>query len=164
MFQFCTLTAVINGRELKYDIETNEIWGQNYSFKDKRWEVKSGSRNGGYLCMSIGNKLYLYHRIIYKFYNPTWDIDNCSNNNSIDHINGTTTDNCITNLRNVTHQQNQWNQTKAKGYYRDKSKKKWVAQIKLNRKKIHLGYFDLEEDARNAYLEAKKVHHIIIDM
>ena len=28
-------------------------------------------------------------------------------------------------------------------------------------KNKHLGYFDLEEDARQAYLEAKKIYHTI---
>ena len=160
-WNFCTLSTIINGRELKYDLETKLIWGQNYKFKDKRWEVKSGSRAGDYLCMTIGNKKYQYHRLIYKFYNPSWDIEDGSKDNAIDHINGTKTDNCITNLRNVTQQQNNWNQTKAKGYYWYERLKKWVAQICVSRKVIHLGLFDLEAEARNAYLEAKKIHHII---
>ena len=162
MFQFCTLTTVINGRELRYDMETNEIWCANK--RSGKWAVKKISRQHDYLTMNIGGKMYLIHRIIYKFYNPDWDIEDGSNDNSIDHINGTTTDNRIQNLRNVTHQQNQWNQTKAKGYCWSKSMKKWRAVIHLNSKRIHLGYFDLEEDARNAYLEAKKIYHIIIKM
>ena len=161
MFKFCTLTTVINGRELKYNIETNEIWGQNYKFKDKRWEVKSSSRSRGYLCMTIGSNKYALHRVIYKFYNPDWDIEDGSHDNSIDHINGHIDDNRIANLRNLTHQQNAFNRTKAKGYCWDKRMKKWTAQICVSLRVIHLGYFDLEEDARNAYLEAKKVHHII---
>ena len=39
--------------------------------------------------------------------------------------------------------------------------KKWCAQIKINKKKKHIGYFDNEEDARNAYLEAKAKYHVI---
>ena len=162
MFQVCTLTAVINGRELRYDIETNAIWG--IDGRTKKWEVKTATRQGGYLQTRIGKKMYLIHRIIYKFYNPEWNIEDGSKNNSIDHINGTTDDNQIANLRNVTNQQNCFNRTKAKGYYWNKALKKWMAYIKLNGKMIHLGYFVLEEDARNAYLEAKKVYHIIIKM
>ena len=157
---FCTLSTVINGRELKYDIETKLIWCVHG--KTKKWAVRKISRQGdGYLCMTIGSKTYQHHRIIYKFYNPNWNIEDGSTNNSIDHINGTKTDNCIANLRNVTNQKNQWNRTKAKGYTWNKARKKWKAQIKLNNKLFHLGLYDLEEDARNAYLEAKKVLHII---
>ena len=157
-WNFCTLTTVINGRELKYDIESGEIWCVHG--KSKKWEVKSVYKDGDYLKLRIGNKMYLQHRVIYKFYNPNWNIDNCSTNNSIDHINHNTTDNCIANLRNLTHQQNQFN-TKAKGYYWNKAAMKWVTRIHLNGGSIYLGHFDLEEDARNAYLEAKRVHHII---
>ena len=155
--KFCT----INERELKYDIETNEIWGQNYKFRCRPWEVKSSCKNGDYLCMRIGSKMYQHHRVIYKFYNPNWNIEDGSRDNSIDHINGHRDDNRIENLRNLTNQQNCFNQTKAKGYSWDKKSKKWRAHIHLNAEQIHLGLFDLEEDARNAYLEAKKVYHII---
>jgi hypothetical protein len=79
----------------------------------------------------------------------------------IDHINGEPSDNKISNLRPVTNQQNHFNQTKAKGYYWNQKLNKWIAQIMLNGKKIHLGCFDNEEDARAAYLEAKEKYHII---
>ena len=94
-WNFCTLTTVINGRELKYDMESGEIWCQNYKFKCRPWEVKSGSSNGNYLQMKIGNKKYQYHRIIYKFYNPNWDIEDGSQDNSIDHKNGKKTESRI---------------------------------------------------------------------
>ena len=158
-WNFCTLTTVINGRVLKYDLETKLIWCANKT--SGKWRVKKISRQNEYLKIDVGSKMYYLHRVIYKFYNPNWDIEDGSNDNSIDHINGTTTDNCITNLRNVTNQQNQWNHTKAKGYCWREDMNKWRAQIELNGKSIYLGCFDLEEAARNAYLEAKKVHHII---
>jgi len=39
----------------------------------------------------------------------------------------------------------------------DKSKSKWRVQIKLTGRNIHLGYFDIEADAAEAYLRAKAV-------
>ena len=159
MFKFCTLTTTINNRELKYDIETNEIWCANK--RSGKWTVRKISNHVEYLKIRIGNKVYLHHRVIYKFYNPEWNIEDGSTDNSIDHKNGKTTDNHIANLRNVTHQQNHWNYTKAIGICWVESLKKWKAQICVNRKKINLGYFDLKEDARNAYLEAKKIYHNI---
>jgi hypothetical protein len=157
---FCTLTTVINGRELKYDIETGLIWCANKT--SGKWKVKPSYKNNEYRRLTVGRKNYYIHRVIYKFYNPEWNIDDASvQNNSIDHINGTKTDNYITNLRNLTNQQNHFNQTNAKGYYWCVNSNKWKAAICLNGKNIHLGMFNLEEDARNAYLEAKKVYHII---
>lgn len=81
--------------------------------------------------------------------------------NEIDHINGIRNDNRIINLRSVSHQQNIWNQTKAKGYYWYKRDNKWQSQIKFNGKQICLGRYNTEEEARNAYLQAKEKYHII---
>ena len=36
-----------------------------------------------------------------------------------------------------------------------------MSKISLNRKTIHLGYFDNEQDARKAYLNAKLIYHVI---
>ena len=79
----------------------------------------------------------------------------------IDHINGNRMDNRISNLRGVTKQKNQWNRTTAKGYTWFKINNKWRSQIYLNSKKIHLGSFNTEEEARNAYLAAKEIYHKI---
>lgn len=43
-----------------------------------------------------------------------------------------------------------------KGYYFDKRSSRFIANIKVFGKRIVLGYFILEEDARNAYLKAKE--------
>lgn len=88
----------------------------------------------------------------------------CVNNeiaNEIDHINGIKTDNRIENLRSVTHQQNMWNVSKAKGYGFHKNIKKYMAYISINRKLKHLGYYENEIDARNAYINAKQQLHKI---
>jgi hypothetical protein len=76
----------------------------------------------------------------------------------VDHIDRDKSNNHISNFRPATSQENNFN-TDAKGYSWHKRAKKWQAQIQLNRKSIHLGYFDKEEDARNAYLKAKAIYH-----
>jgi len=43
-----------------------------------------------------------------------------------------------------------------KGYSWDGQKQKWKARIKINQRLRHLGYFDREEDAHQAYLVAKR--------
>jgi hypothetical protein len=43
-----------------------------------------------------------------------------------------------------------------KGYSWDAQKQKWKARIKINQRLRHLGYFDREEDAHQAYLVAKR--------
>jgi hypothetical protein len=79
----------------------------------------------------------------------------------IDHINGIRDDNKICNLRAVTHQQNQWNRINVKGYSLKKNEQKWRSSIVFNNKKIHLGGYNTEQEARNAYLEAKQKYHAI---
>lgn len=81
--------------------------------------------------------------------------------NQIDHINGVRDDNRIINLRSVNQQQNNWNRTKAKGYHWYKRDNKWMSKIKINYKTIYLGLFNTEEEARQAYLNAKQIYHVI---
>jgi len=101
------------------------------------------------------------HRLVYYAHNPDWDIWDASPDNQIDHINRKRDDNRIDNLHIVNNQQNNFNRSDVKGYYWCNTNNKWDAQIKLNGKSIHIGYFDNEEDAHNAYLEAKAIYHVI---
>ena len=111
-----------------------------------------------YYIIKINKKVYRLSRIIYKAHNKDWDITDISMNNFIDHINRDSTDNRIENLRVLTNQQNQFNRN-AKGYHWNKQRNKWRAQIRINGKVKHLGYFDKEQDATIAYLKAKEIHH-----
>jgi hypothetical protein len=43
-----------------------------------------------------------------------------------------------------------------KGYSWNNQKQKWQARIKVNQRIRHLGFFDNEEDAHQAYLKAKR--------
>lgn len=79
----------------------------------------------------------------------------------VDHINGDKLDNRKANLRLVTRQQNSFNTGPRKGsksqfkgvgwFSRDR---KWRARIMLNGKEIHLGLFEREIDAAEAYNSA----------
>lgn len=78
-----------------------------------------------------------------------------------DHINGDGLDNRRENLRRCTHQQNTFNtrsRNDSTSHYKGVSWKmeasKWVAQIQVNGKKKHLGYFVNEDDAARAYDDA----------
>ena len=90
------------------------------------------------------NKSGLMHRLILG--SPA--------NKVIDHINHQPFDNRKSNLRICDHCENLRNR-KAKGYMFVKRKKKWMAQIKVNYKSIGLGYFDTEEEAKEARRKAE---------
>jgi hypothetical protein len=77
----------------------------------------------------------------------------------VDHRNHIGLDNRRTNLREATHAQNNYNRKKIegagssiyKGVMFHKDHNKFYASIKVNRRKIFLGYFDSEIDAAKAY-------------
>lgn len=80
-----------------------------------------------------------------------------------DHQNHNTLDNSRINLRVCTQQENLMNQESAlnttsrfKGVHWYKRSKKWRAQIVINKKVKHLGYFIYEKLAALAYNEAAK--------
>lgn len=79
----------------------------------------------------------------------------------VDHISGERLDNRRCNLRAISHQENGFNHTRARGCHWSERDRKWYAHIGLNGKRLYLGLFATEEEARAAYLAAKLVHHKI---
>ena len=81
-------------------------------------------------------------------------IENPSKLPLVDHINGDKQNNRVENLRFATKSQNQANSklyststTGIKGVTWHKQNKKFYAQIKINSKQYHLGYYDFKEEA-----------------
>lgn len=112
----------------------------------------------GYCMIKIKNKNIMTHRIIAMVY---LGLDIYDLTKQIDHIDRCRTNNNINNLRIVTNQQNQFN-TNHKGYSWHSLMKKWCTRIRVNKKIMFTNYFNTEEEARNAYLEAKEKYHIIL--
>jgi len=163
----CYINFSIDGRELMIHEDNPEdvkMWrthSGNRKLKNPRWnQLKIQNDKDGYKLISITPKRYSLHRINYYAHNQSWNIHDSSMDNFIDHEDIDITNNNIENLRVVTNQENCFNR-KVKGYYWNKRTQKWVARIMVNYKQKHLGYFDLEEDARQAYLTAKEIYHII---
>lgn len=76
----------------------------------------------------------------------------------IDHIDGDKLNNCRSNLRIATNQQNQCNRKRQanntsgyKGVCWSKQDKKWCARIRFSDKRYHLGFFDTPEAAHKEY-------------
>ena len=77
----------------------------------------------------------------------------------VDHANGDTLDNQLENLRIVTQRQNSQNRKSHRagrlvGTTYNKLAKKWQSCIKIDGKQKHLGLFDSEIKAHQAYNEA----------
>ena len=117
-----------------------------------KWCAVKG-RNAWYAKRRDGKNILYLHRIILD----------AKPGEECDHINGDGLDNRKSNLRIVTHQQNQHNQrklnprsSKYKGVCKRKDRRGWDAYIQVNYEQIHLGTFDSEEEAAKAY-DAKAV-------
>jgi hypothetical protein len=111
----------------------------------------------GYLTGRLGGRNYKAHRIAWAVYYGEWPTA------QIDHINGSRSDNRITNLRAVTNSENGKNQrvrsTNKTGepcvawFPRDS---KWWVKITVNRRQKHIGYFDTMVEAVDARNRAYK--------
>ena len=152
------------GRKIKYDEGKLWLWRERWGkrkLKNPYWyELKGALDKDGYRQVNINYKIYKFHRVVYWINNKNWKLHDSSTDNSIDHIDRDKSNNNIENLRVVTNQENSWNQD-CKGYSFHKARGKYAAEITVNGKKKHLGRFENEDDARNAYLNAKAIHHRI---
>jgi hypothetical protein len=84
----------------------------------------------------------------------------------IDHIDSDGLNNMRSNLRVATHAENQRNSRISpknssgfKGVSWHKKNRRWHAQISVDGKKLHLGYFDTPEEAHAAYVAASERLH-----
>lgn len=117
----------------------------------------------GYKIGSIFGILLRAHRVIWAMKTERWP------DGEIDHINGDKSDNRFCNLRLVSRSINQRNRriqiNNTSGYTGvvfDKRRKKWIAQIGINKTNKYLGQFDDKFDAVMARLisERQEMYHI----
>lgn len=85
-------------------------------------------------------------------------ITNAPKGVDVDHIDGNGLNNTRENLRFASRTQNMQNErnirkgtSRYKGVWFSKQKSKWIAEIKVNKRKIHLGTFADEEEAAKTY-------------
>lgn len=145
---------------LEYKKETGKfMWKVRVNSKVPAFAEAGTPQSNGYIFITIKGKKLLAHRLAWFLENGEFP------NGFIDHINGIRTDNRISNLRVVTSSENIQNQRKPKGRnpYLGVSAIKgttfWQAHISANGKQKNLGRFKTPEEARDAYIEAKKVWH-----
>ena len=136
----------------------NLIWKVSIGKRAKVGNIVGSINNCGYIVTTINKKSYLVHRLIYA-----WHYGIFNSSMQIDHINRDRSDNRIENLRVVTNQQNKFNKTNTKGYTYNKKNKKFQARITINGKEKNLGYFNNEDEAHTAYLNAKEKVHTFDD-
>lgn len=150
-------------RLLHYNPETGV-----FTWLVKRGRQAAGYRAGtlnkhwGYYYICIDRRLYRRNRLAWFYTYGEWP------KYDVDHIDGVTTNDAISNLRDVTRSQNMQNRKGAQSNSRSGilgvhqyRNGRWRAQIKgTGTPNQYLGEFDTPEEARAAYLEAKRSIHI----
>lgn len=113
----------------------------------------------GYLVVRIDGFTYRLNRLAWLYYYREWP----PFGKFVDHLNLNRTDNRIANLRLATNSENMRNRdvpknntSGIKGVWFHGQLKKWIAEIKIDYKKIHLGVFVEKEDARKARIKAEE--------
>lgn len=156
-----TLTADRARELLTYDPETGDFyWRQTMGHRGKAGKI-AGAVRGGYRIIGVEKLTYAAHRLAWLITFGSWPMA------EIDHINGDPGDNRIANLRDVSRAENLQNQRVAQrrnkcgllGVSFHKAREKWRAQIAINGKSQHLGYFDTPEEAHQAYVLKKRELH-----
>lgn len=140
---------------VSYDPCTGVFTWKKHKHKARIGKVVGGDNGKGYLktCITINgerNVIFL-HRL-------AWFITHGESPKFVDHINRNSLDNRISNLRSCTHAENMRNTKVRGGHSRHKGvsllKGRWVSYISFNKKRIHLGSFNTEEEAAKAYNDA----------
>lgn len=151
---FTWRTRSVDTFEAKNTIRAMRSWNARYAGQP----AMNNNTARGYLSGMIRGKRVAAHRIAWAHHYGEWP------NGEIDHINGDGLDNRISNLRIATSAQNQRNvkrrskrkypRSEKRGAHWHKGNGRWSSSIR-----IHLGYFDTEEEASAAYEKAAKEIH-----
>lgn len=120
-------------------------WNSKYAGKP------AGTINiNGYVAVVIDYVNFMGHRLIWKMVHGHDPVE-------IDHIDGDRLNNRVSNLRDVSRQQNNCNRRVRKdsssgilGVYWIARKKKWTSEVRLDNRKRCLGYFSTIEEAAAA--------------
>lgn len=131
-------------------------WNARFAGK----EALCAPHSNGYLFGAIANQKLFAHRAAWALHYGAWP------DGEIDHINHDRTDNRISNLRIACRSQNARNLSRSRrnisgvtGVFRHSQTSTWQAQIRVNRKSIHLGSFHEINDA----IAARKAAEIKYD-
>jgi hypothetical protein len=139
----------------RYNPETGDIYGI-------RNAIVETTNKGGYIkmCFNVGDykktELLGHHFAWYMTYgNVDFDM--------LDHINGDRIDNRISNLRIADSTINNRNiiLDNVKGFNVDKRNGRFISRIVINKKLKYIGSYITEQEAREAYLNAKEKYHSI---
>ena len=155
------ITAERLRQVLHYDPETGAwTWLVTNSNAAPTGSIAGCVFNDGYRYIRIDWRLYKASRLAVLYMTGKWPKD------KVDHHDLNRSNDRWKNLREATSGQNNMNVSKRKdntsglkGVTWAKREKKWAANIQLNKKQHHLGYFDCPAAAHLAYVLASADLH-----
>jgi hypothetical protein len=146
---------------LDYDPATGKFtWRLTIGARAQQGELAGSlDKARGYYLIYIDRVRYKASRLAFLWMTGKWPTK------FVDHINRDCGNNCWCNLREAEAWQNQGNATlrkqkrvPLKGVSWNNSHERYVAQIRINQRQIHLGWFDDPKAAHAAYVAAAKKH------
>lgn len=147
---------------LHYNPDTGEFIALQSSINRPAGRRLGTLHSTGYYVIRIDDRLYKAHRLAWLY------MTGAMPQYTIDHINRLKSDNRWCNLRDVEHTHNSENGVMRKsnrsgfqGVGYAKHMKKWRARITYGYKEKHLGYFETEEAAYEAYCNAAAQYHTL---
>lgn len=148
------MKSEVNPKEyLSYNPDSGQLtWLKDRSSNAVAGDIAGYKRKDGYIIISLFGEKYLAHRIAWELFYES----KCPE--FIDHINGITSDNKITNLRPASHSQNMMNRKMQKNNKSGYTGVRWVekrgkyqARCNFGHKEKFLGYYESADMAYSAY-------------
>ena len=155
-----TLSAARAQELFRYDPETGELYHRRAKGRAAAGSEAGSVYGHGYRIVSADGVRYSAGPLIWLMMTGAWP------KGEIDHFNRLRDDNRWSNLRDLAHVKNMHNtgpsrvnSSGATGVTWHKNKQKWIAHIRVNGTQMHLGYFDLFEEAVAVRRAAKEKQH-----
>lgn len=157
-----TLTQARLKELLHYDPDTG-VWTWRVDcgrLNPKPGDVAGGLSAQGYWVLRVERRAYAAHRLAFLYMTGHLPAD------KVDHMDGDGLNNRWSNLRECSDAQNGCNRganrnntSGFKGVTWSRARRKWIAQITVNRRCFKLAACDTPEQAHAAYCEAAKRLH-----
>ena len=156
----------ISHAELKeifsYDEQTGLLSWKKTGMGRNNSRVAGSIRPDGYRIVHFAGGYHYIHRVAWFYVHGTWP------SGVVDHIDGNPSNNAIGNLRVVSKRTNAENvrgptsasKTGYLGVYQSRGVGSFIAQIRVNGKRLHIGSFKTALEAYDAYLSAKRKLHL----
>ena len=145
---------------LDYNPETGVVSWRVAPSRNVRVGDPVESRNGNYKCITINKRSYKLHRVIWKLVYGEDPMDAV-----IDHVDRDPLNNKLSNLRLLSHSENNHNEkvrstntSGTPGVYWDRDKRRWRAFIGVGGRRLNLGRFKDFNEAARARTKAEEVY------